>query len=152
VRKIFIAIAVMLSVALVAGTIFWYFVLYQKPVSETNETTTKPTPGVGFGNLSPYSSLCAKFQKTKAKISCEKAVELALAQAPGKVKNVSVAPVRTSVPSSSGSIERRTIDMWLIDIVLAKPYFDEKFKKQISILQVGIPLDNYNLIYKKPLK
>lgn len=115
-------------------------------------TTAKPTPAVGFGSLRPYAYLCVSFQKVDYKISCEKAVELALAQAPGKVKNVSVGSVRTSVPSSSGGIERRTVDMWLIDIVLAKPYFDDKFNKEIRILQVGIRVDEHNLIYKKPLE
>lgn len=150
-RKIVVALAIVFPVVLVIGILVWYFAIYQKP-TETTKTTAKPSPGVGFGNLKPYASLCTNFQKVNYKISCEKAVELALAQVNGKVKNVSVGPVRTSVPSSSGAIERRTVDMWLIDIVLAKPYFDDKFKKQINMLQIGIPTDGYERIFKKPIE
>lgn len=149
-RRIILAIAIILVVALIGGTLYWYFILSQKPTSDI-APGTKPTPGVGFGSLRPYAYLCVNFQKVDYKIPCEKAVELALAQAPGKVKNVSVGHVRTSIPSSSG-IERRTVDMWLIDIVLAKPYFDDKFNKQINILQIGIRVDEHTLIYKKPLE
>lgn len=151
-RKIFLVSAIILLVALAGGTLYWYFVLSKQPTSETPGIKTKPTPAVGFGSLRPYAAFCKEFQKVDYKIPCEKAVELALAQAPGKVKNTSVGPVRTSVPSSSGAIERRTLDMWLIDIVLAKPYFDDKFNKHINVLQVGIRMDEHNLIYKKPLE
>ena len=152
VKKILLVLAIILLVALISGILYWYFVLSKQPTSETPGATAKPTPDVGFGSLRPYAYLCVNFQKVDYKISCEKAVELALAQAQGKVKNVSVGSVRTSVPSSSGGIERQTVNMWLIDIVLAKPYFDDKFNKQINILQVGIRVDEHNLIYKKPLE
>ena len=142
----------MLTVALAGGALYWYFVLSKQPTSETPGTTAKPTPAVGFGSLRPYAYLCVNFQKVDYKISCEKAVERALAEAPGKVKKVSIGPVRISAPSTSGAIKRQTIDMWLIDIVLAKSYFDEKFNKQINVLQIGIRVDEHNLIYKKPLE
>ena len=153
VRKIFLALAIILAVALISGGIYWYFVLSKNPPSEIAPgTTTKPTPDVGFGSLMPYAAFCKEFQKVDYKISCEKAVELAVAQAAGKVQKVSIEPVRTSIPSSSGTVEIRTVDMWLIDIVLAKPYFDDKFNKEIRILQIGIRVDEHNLIYKKPLE
>jgi len=150
-RRIIVALAILLPVILVIGILFWYFAFYQKPASEA-PGTTKPSPGPGFGNLSPYASLCKEFQKTKAKNSCEKAIELALADSPGKIQEISIGPVKSSVPTSSGLRERRMIDMWLINIMLTKPYFDDKFNKQITVLQIGIPLNEDNLIYKKPLQ
>jgi len=142
----------MLTVALAGGALYWYFVLSKQPSSEIPGTTAKPTPAVGFGSLRPYATLCKEFQKVDYKISCEKAVELALAQAQGKVQKVSIGPVRISAPSTSGAIKRQTIDMWLIDIVLAKPYFDDKFNKQVNILQIGIRTEEHNVLYKKPLE
>jgi len=150
-KKIF-AVVIIIAVALISGIVYWYFVLSKQPTSEITPGTTKPTPAVGFGSLRPYATLCKEFQKVDYKISCEKAVELALVQAPGKVQKVSIGPVRTTVPSQSGPPERRTVDMWLIDIVLAKPYFDEKFNKQVNVLRIGIRVDEHNLIYKKPLE
>ena len=131
-----------LLVVIVVGTLVWYFVILKNPSSQTTPgTNTKPTPGVGFGNLKPYAKLCKEFQKTNAKISCEKAIELALAQAPGKIQKISIGPVLTPMLSPSGSVERRTIDTWLIDIKVAHPYFDQTFKKEIHAMRFGIRSD-----------
>ena len=143
---------IILFIALISSVLYWYFVLSKQPTSETPGTTAKPTPGVGFGSLRPYAYLCVNFQKVDYKISCEKAVELALAEAPGKVQKVSIGSVRIFTPSQSGPRERHIVEMWLIDIVLAKPYFDEKFNKQINVLQIGIRVDEHNGVYKKPLE
>jgi hypothetical protein len=114
-------------------------------------TKPKPTPAVGFGDLKPYAKFCKEFQKTQAKISCEKAIELALAQKPGKVKNVTIEPVRTSILSSSGIPERQTVNMWLIDIELTSPYFDKMINKEIHTLRVGYRLDDANGMYEKAI-
>lgn len=116
--------------------------------------TNRPLP-LPQANTSPTTAqleICKEFQKVNYIITCEKAVELALAQAQGKIQKVSIGPVKTRATSSSGAIEKRTVDMWLIDIVLTKPYFDDNFKKQINVLQIGIPQDDTKLVYKKPLQ
>lgn len=152
-KRIFLVLAIIFIVALTGGTIYWYFVLSKQPTSEiTPGTTAKPSPGAGFGSLRPYAYLCANFQKVDYKINCEKAVELALAQAPGKVRKVSIGSVRIFTPSQSGPRERHIVEMWLIDIELTSPYFDKTFQKEIHALQIGIRLDNTNGIYKKPLE
>lgn len=141
----------MLPVALVASTIFWYFVLYQKPASETPGTTTKPTPAVGFGNLNPYAKLCESFQKVKYEISCEKAVSFALEITQGEVQKVSIGPVQ-SVDRESTPPKLVSVDNWLIDIKLQQPYFDKSLKKDVKILRIGIGLHEHLGFYKQALE
>lgn len=142
----------MLTVALVASTIFWYFVLSQNPASQTAPgTTAKPTPAVGFGSLRPYAGLCAQFQKVKYEISCEKAVVLALGKTQGDIQKVSIGSVQAVIPGSNPP-KRGNVEVWLIDIRIQKPYFDKNFKKEVKVLRVGIGLHQHWGFYKKVLE
>lgn len=150
-RKVLLVFGILLPLALVVGILIWYFVLYQK--SGTEIVPANPTPSVSFGNLSPYAKLCTEFQNTKSKISCEKSIELALAQAPGKVQKVSVGSVPIVDLSSDVKPRKLTkVSMWLIEITLNTPYFEKRLNKQISRLQIGIPLSKNDSGHRKPLE
>jgi len=151
-RRIIVALAILLPVILVVGILFWYFAFYQKPASEQDhKTTAKPSPGVGFGNLSPYAKLCTNFQKVKYEISCEKAVSLALEKAQGEVQKVSIGPVQ-AVDRESTPPKLVSVDNWLIDIKLQQPYFDEALEKDVKILRIGIGLHQHLGFYKQVLE
>jgi len=136
-------VLVLLAVSLAGSLVFWYFSIFQGQTPEV--AAPEPAP------RDTLAVLCKEFQNVDSKVSCELAVAIASDEAPGTVRHVSIGPVRASVASSSGSIERRTVDMWLIDIALAEPYFDKAFGKQINLLQVGIRLNVPNVAYRKPL-
>lgn len=146
---IVIAIAI-LTIAAVASLAIW-------TLRSSNEPATQPP---SFQSPAPTqaatSGPCKNFETlayAKYPISCIKAVELALEQAPGKVQKVSIGPIRAPIPLPAGGVEKRTVNMWLIDIALDNPYVDLQFfgDKEINILQVGIRTEENNLIYKKPL-
>ena len=147
--KLPIVLLIVLIAALLGSFLFWYSTIFKesKPEVATPDITTPPDP---------IAELCKEFRNVAYKISCDEAVKIALDQAPGKVQNVSIGPVRTSVPSSSGLLERRTVNLWLIDIALANPYFEEKLNKQVNRLQIGLSLDErfdeHYFVYRKPLE
>lgn len=150
-KKKFLVLAVILPFALLAGVLFWYFVFYQKPTSEAPGTTAKPTPSAGFGSLSPYASLCVNFQNTQAKIPCEEAVGMALMQAQGNIINVSIEPIQ--IPNTNSSPPtRETINIWAVDIRLNKPLFIKELEKEVRVLRIGIPVNDYEGIYKMALE
>lgn len=150
-RRIFLVIAIILPVAFVVGVLFWYFAIYQKPAPDAGQTTATPTPGVGFGNLSPYAKLCASFQNAKYEISCEEAVSFALEKAQGEVQNITIGPVQT-VDRESTPPKIVSVDNWLIDIKLQQPYFDKALEKDVKILRIGIGLHKHLGFYKQVLE
>lgn len=96
-------------------------------------------------------NLCDKFSGYDYKISCNRAIELALGNTPGTVQNVSIGSVRTldvSTEPPSAIVK----DMWLIDVKLEKPSFDETFKRQVQTVRIGIGLDENSAIYKEVIK
>ena len=145
-----ILIAVVILTVIIAAVAIWTINPTPQPPTPT---TPSPTPMTEVQSNIPQ--LCAPFGTFSTidyKVSCEQAVGFALAEAPGVVKNVSIEPVKISVPTSSGTIERRTVEMWMIDIELTNPYFDESLNKQINVLRIGIRVEENNVIYKKPLQ
>lgn len=152
VKKILLVLVIVLVVALAGGTLYWYFVLSQKPASEIAPgMKTKPSPAVGFGSLRPYAKLCANFQKVNYEISCEKAVSLALEKAQGEIQKVSIGSVRTVIPGSS-PLKRGNVDVWLIDVKLQQPRFDENFKREVKQLRIGVGLHQHWGFYTQVLE
>lgn len=111
-RRIFLVIAVILVVALIAGIAYWYFVLSKKPPSEI-APGTKPTPVASFSVI----NLCRDFQKTEGEISCEQAIGIATAKYPGKAQSVSPARTLPQKDSPNSTVK----NMWRVDLLLDTP-------------------------------
>lgn len=89
-------------------------------------------------------ALCTPFLKNPAKLSCQKAVETALADTRGKIKNITIGPLQIS-PGLQKTLKISNQQVWLIDIDLEKP-FTAPNKKQVKSLRIAIPLDNAKVI------
>src|SRR3989344_4173162 len=122
------------------------FLAASRPLSQT------PTPQPQHPQQQEIDQACRDFEAMEHPVSCQEAVTFALEQAQGTVQNVSIGNVTTSTPASSGDIEIQAVEMWLVDIRLANPYFDEEFNKEISVIQIGTPLEHQNVQYQKPLE
>ena len=94
---------------------------------------------------------CKDFEGLEHPIGCHHAASVALGQAQGNIQKISIDNVATSVPTSD-TIEIQTVEMWLIDIRLTTPYFDEEFNKEIKVLQIGTPTKEEFVQYQKPLE
>ena len=145
-RRIFLVIAVIFFVTLISGGIYWYFVLSKQPTSIGAPSPT-PTPVKSTSPCKDFETLAY----IKYSISCKKALELALKQAQGNIIGVSIEPAQVPFLDTSPP-EIRTIDIWAIDISLAKPVFDKDFNREVHVWRIGIPVDGYKLIHRKPLK
>ena len=148
-NALIIAAIAVLATAVIGALSFLTLRSSQKP-EPSPSVATSPSPA----QATPSTDPCKDFETlayAAYPISCKTAVDLALEQAPGTVRNISIGNVRTSVPTNSG-IERRNVEMWLIDIELDNPYFDETFNRQIRVLQIGTPTEEQNVFYQKPLE
>lgn len=114
-KKILLALPILLVAALIGGTLYWYFVLSQKP---TSTGTPSPTPAsvkkssVTLGEL----VLCKDFQKTVNEISCEDALGIAKQKYSGIVQKISKSIFRTEKDAQSPET-----DIWRIEIRLNLP-------------------------------
>lgn len=126
--------------------------IFLSKTSPTPPSTPTPTPKIEAN--SNTIRLCAKFTSFATinyKISCENAVEKALMQIQGTAAKVSIESMRVTIPTAT-SFERKTIKIWAVNIKLAKPIFDEEFKKTVYVWRIGIPTDGYEGIYKMPIE
>lgn len=96
-------------------------------------------------------AFCNDFEGLDYKITCGRAVEIALANTPGTVQKVSIDSVRTIDPSTEPP-SRITADMWLVDVKLEKPYFDQNFNREIHVARIGVGLNEHLGIYKEVLE
>lgn len=116
-RRIFLALAILLVIALIGGALYWYFVLSKQPPSDIAPgTTTKPTPGVGFGSLRPYATLCKEFQRVEGEITCEDALSIAKKKYSGTVQKISSGTFHKTEDGQSPGI-----GIWRIELKLTKP-------------------------------
>ena len=106
-------------------------------------------------NVSPFFSrqqdLCDEFKEAEYLISCDDAVALALADKPGSIQDISIGTRRTPT-ESEGKILMKDTKLWLIDIRLDEPFYDEKLNKEIKLLKVGIGTDEHFGIYREIVK
>ncbi len=110
---------------------------------KAGETTEALTPSADA--LQTYAEMCSPYSTSDAKVSCEDAVAAAFGIANGTVQGVSIAPARVHSPKSR-------VNLWLVDIKLATPYFDSVLQKEVVSLQVGIGVNESVGVYKKPLE
>jgi hypothetical protein len=101
-------------------------------------------------------NLCKPFSlaNTPVKITCQKAVETALADTPGKPTKITFAPLRLE-PVLIKTLARQRITIpntsaWIIEIALDKPITLQNGKKALS-LRVQIPADGTKAIYRTPI-
>jgi hypothetical protein len=92
--------------------------------------------------------LCDPYDAVKSKISCREAVKKATADTKGKVERITIGPpnpiiFKVKIPISP------TTEMWIIDIKLEKPYMSPEGKKIVS-LQIGMPTDGTDMLYRLP--
>lgn len=115
-RKVFLAIAIIIFIAFIGGALYWYFVLSKEPTS-TGTPSPTPTPAKNGATTLGELVLCKDFQKVENEISCEEAMRIATAKYIGRVK--SIAPVRASLQKDP--LTSKGVDMWRIDILLDNP-------------------------------
>lgn len=119
--KIFLAIAIITVIALIGGTLYWYFVLSKEPTPI--DTSTTPTPAKNGAATLGELVLCKDFQKTEGEIACEDALNIAKARYAGKITRI----VRANNlrPKTSEPTPNKGIDSWLIYMLLDKPIQQE---------------------------
>lgn len=95
-------------------------------------------------------NLCAPFSKESGEISCEEAVKQATADTKGKVKNIAIGFLAPN-PALEGATGNSKKQMWLIEIDLENP-FTAPNGEEIKSLQIIIPIDGANMLYRTPIK
>jgi hypothetical protein len=98
------------------------FILLSTQDSSTEETI-----------VDPIQQLCSEYYGINYGVSCNKAVSLALANSPGVVEEVTVGTLQ--VPGVSELIDKT---LWMVDIRLEEPLFDEVLGREITFLRVGV--------------
>lgn len=129
-KTLAIVIAVVIIVTIV------YYTMYSTNPAVTGSTTQQ---------------LCDKFKGAEYAISCDEAVALALADKPGNIQDISIGTRRTPT-ESEGKILMKDTKLWLIDIRLDEPFYDEKLNKEIKLLRVGIGTDEHFGMYREIIK
>ena len=108
-------------------------------------------------NIVPVSGLtgiCKPYPQSYGKTNCQKAVEIALADTKGEVKNVSLGPLQLD-PALKKAFQDQNLmipnqQVWFVDIKLTKPYTILN-GKVVKFLQIQIPVDGSRAIYRKPI-
>lgn len=96
-------------------------------------------------------SLCSEFKESGYQISCNEAVAFALADRQGTIQNISIGTKR--IPrESEGKILIKDTRLWLIDIRLDEPFYDENLNKEIKLLRAGIGTDEHFGIHRTIIK
>jgi cell division septal protein FtsQ len=102
------------------------------------------------------TDLCRPFSSVNisVKITCQKAMETALADTQGKPIKIGFGPLQLE-PALIKTLERQKITIpktsaWIIEIVLDKPIILQGGKKAIS-QRIQIPADGTRAIYRTPI-
>jgi len=128
--------------------IFFIIVVLAIATSAPKGKESLPAPTVA-PTTEPIS-LCIPFLKNPAKLSCQKAAEVALADTKGKITNIAIGPLQIN-PGLQKTLKISNQQVWLIDIYLEKP-FTAPNKKQVKSLRIAIPLDNAKIIGRIVIK
>ncbi len=94
------------------------------------------------------AAFCQNYAESESEISCEEAVSIAMSNTAGSVQKVSMGSVRTLDPLTSPPT-RIVKEMWLVDIKLENPHFDQNFGREVLYLRLGIGLDGNSAISKE---
>jgi hypothetical protein len=106
-------------------------------------------------NLTPKPvGLCAHFLNNSGKVSCQQAVNTALADTPGKVVRIVIGPLQLN-PAIIKTMEHQKLtipatQVWIINIELAKPLVASDGKIIKSEL-IEVPVDGTKGIYRKQI-
>jgi hypothetical protein len=158
-KNLFIRILIpVIAAALIGGILYlWNTSKNSLPPPPADLENVGPPLPIGVSELlAPQAApiepqdFCSEFQNVQYEVSCKTAVSRVLAEAPGEILGISIGPIRTAIVSN-GRIERKTVEMWLVDVKLEKPYFDQQFGKPTNVLRVGIRVDGGKEIYRKAL-
>ena len=140
--KIIFAVIVLL---LLTGIFYYFHILSGRQTQSKNTTASQ-------GN----TDFCRTFSSfnNSVKITCQKAVEIALADTQGKPIKIGFGPLQLE-PALVKTLERQKIAIpktsaWIIEIVLNKPITLQGGKEATSI-RIQIPADGTRAIYRTPI-
>jgi len=102
----------------------------------------------------PGSGICRPYPQNFGKTNCQKAVEIALADTKGEIKNVALGPLQLD-PALKITFQHQNLtipnrQVWLVDIKLTNTYTSHD-GKVIKFLRIQIPVDGSKAIYRKSI-
>ena len=98
-----------------------------------------------------FISLCKQFEKAIYPVSCQKAVEKALANKKGDILNITIGPLELNPDALKRILGNSKNEMWRIDIKLAEP-FTAPNGTEVKSLRIEIPTDGSEAIFRIPIK
>ena len=93
--------------------------------------------------------LCDPFPAVKGEFGCLDAVKRAIEDTKGSIKNIAIGAFNPDPTNKKNSeLDKK---MWLIDILLEKPFTSYAGKK-VDNLRIAIPIDGSKGLYRMPIK